>query len=219
MQQLKDHLEDINISCKFQSAYRMFFSTETALLKVTYDILLNLVLRESTLYIGLYLSAAFDTIDHDILLYVFENSLGIRHHVLSFIRSYLSGRSQKVLIDDIFFFAFNWIGCSAKFCFRPFLFTCYLLPLELIFVELYVNYSFYADDTVFYFVYNSSVTHKVIDSIFGTLQKWFNGQNTKKTEFLKIARKSLMVCDLQLPMVSKVLDNVKFLGFVELSLW
>ena len=84
-----------------QSAYRKF-STETALLKVTNDILLNLELKKSTLYIGLELSAAFDTIVHDILLSVLENRLGLGHRVLSFIRSYLSGRSQKVLIGETF---------------------------------------------------------------------------------------------------------------------
>ena len=36
----------------------------------------------------------------------------------------------------------------------PLLFTGYLLPLELIPVELNVNYHFYADDTFLYFVYN-----------------------------------------------------------------
>ena len=92
---LRDHLEDNNILCKFRSAYRKFLSTETALLKVTNDILIDLELRKSRLYTGLDLSAAFDTIDHDILLSVLENCLGIGHRVLSFITSYLGGKSKK----------------------------------------------------------------------------------------------------------------------------
>ena len=71
------------------------FPTDTALLKVTNDSLLNLVLRKSTLYLGLGLSTAIDTIDHDMLLSVLENSLGIGHRVLSFIRSYFGGRLQS----------------------------------------------------------------------------------------------------------------------------
>ena len=102
VQQPRDHLEDNNVLFKFQSACRKFLSAGTALLKITIDILLNLEMRKSTLYIGLDLSAAFDTINHDKLLCVPENGLGIEHRFLSFIRSYFSGRSQKVLIDDIF---------------------------------------------------------------------------------------------------------------------
>ena len=57
----------------------------------------------------------------------------------------------------------------------PLLFTCNMLPLEFLFVELNVNYHFRADDTVVYFVYHNNVTREVVDSIFGTLQKRFNG--------------------------------------------
>ena len=74
-----------------------FFSTETALVKVTNELLLNLNRTKSTFYIGFDLSAAFDTLD---LLSVLETSLGFKDKVLSFVNSYLSSsRSQKVLID------------------------------------------------------------------------------------------------------------------------
>ena len=71
----------------------MFFSTETAHLKLTIDILLNLELRNNTRHIGLDISVAFVTIDHDILLSVLDNFLGMGHRVHSFIRSYFCGRS------------------------------------------------------------------------------------------------------------------------------
>ena len=54
------------------------------------------------MYIGLDLLTAFDSIDHDIILSVLENRLGIGHCVLSFIGSHLNGRSQKLLIVDNF---------------------------------------------------------------------------------------------------------------------
>ena len=51
-----------------QSAYRDKHSTETALIKVQNDILSALDAGSSAILLMLDLSAAFDTIDHDILL-------------------------------------------------------------------------------------------------------------------------------------------------------
>ena len=53
----------------FQSAYRKFHSTETALLRVQNDILMNINRHHVTLLVLLDLSAAFDTVDHKILLH------------------------------------------------------------------------------------------------------------------------------------------------------
>ena len=46
------------------------------------------------------LSAAFDTIDHDILLSRLCNVYGITGDALDWFRSYLSGRIQRVVIED-----------------------------------------------------------------------------------------------------------------------
>ena len=97
--QIHEQLENKGLFINNQNDYRKFFSKETALVKVTDFFLLNFDRTESTFYTGLYLSAAFDTLDRELLLSILETNLGFKDKVLSFLISYLSNRSQKVLIE------------------------------------------------------------------------------------------------------------------------
>ena len=92
--QLQYYLNCNNLFPVFQSAYRQNHSTETALLKVTNDILLNMNSQLVTLLILLDLSTAFDTVDDDTMLHQLEYSFGIQGKALSWFASYLSGRSH-----------------------------------------------------------------------------------------------------------------------------
>jgi len=60
-----------------QSAYRANHSTETALLKIFNDVLLAADKGEITALCMLDLTAAFDTVDHDVLLLKLQNMFGI----------------------------------------------------------------------------------------------------------------------------------------------
>jgi len=81
-----------------QSAYRRNFSTETALLYTSNNFFQSSYSGKSTFLILLDLSAAFDTIDHSILLSHLNTSFGLTHHtVYSWLQSYLTGRHQSVL--------------------------------------------------------------------------------------------------------------------------
>ena len=57
----------------YQSAYKKCHSTETALLRVQDDLLMDLDSDCSALLLMLDLSAAFNTIDHSIMLYTLAN--------------------------------------------------------------------------------------------------------------------------------------------------
>ena len=98
--QLVDHVSQNGLSEKFQSAYRASHSTETALTWVRNDILLNMDSQRSTCLVLLDLSAAFDMLDHVTLLNQLEKRFKISGSVLKWIESYLSDRSQAVVLKN-----------------------------------------------------------------------------------------------------------------------
>src|SRR6218665_1340397 len=79
-----------------QSAYHAFHSTETVLADILSDILLAIDSGNFSLLSLLDLSAAFDTVDHDILLQRLYLSFGLSSTALEWITSYLTGRQQCI---------------------------------------------------------------------------------------------------------------------------
>ncbi len=84
--QLYSFLEKNDICEDFQSGFRPYHSTETALIRVTNDLLLSSDRGCISLLVLLDLSAAFDTIDHNILLNRLENFVGISGKCLSMVQ-------------------------------------------------------------------------------------------------------------------------------------
>ena len=96
--QLKRFLDKHTVFDEHQSAYRKNHSTETALLDLTSNLLWGLNSKSTFLVISLDLSAAFDTVDQEIVLSILFQ-IGILGQAHSLIKSYLNGRTQCVLID------------------------------------------------------------------------------------------------------------------------
>ena len=80
---LADHLNENNLMNSFQSAYTKFNSTETTLLAVHDHIIRAMSQQQVTSLCLLDLSAAFDTIDHTILLHRLKILVGFTDTVLS----------------------------------------------------------------------------------------------------------------------------------------
>ena len=78
---ISDHVRANNLSDAFQSAYKPFHGTKTSLLRVNNGKITALVLLD--------LSAAFDTVDHKILLSRLQYHLGIHDIALDWCKSYL----------------------------------------------------------------------------------------------------------------------------------
>ena len=152
---LNEHLSRNNLMEDMQYAYRQFHSTETALLHVKNDILIALDQRKMVSLVLLDLSAAFDTIDHNILLRRMESRFGIAGSCLEWFRDYLSNRCQIVHIDNkvsepkIFNF-----GVPQRSVLGPTLFTMYTAPVGDITRRHGIMHHFYADDTQLYVTLN-----------------------------------------------------------------
>ena len=93
LHKLLSHLQENDFSNPFQSAYRAGHSTETVLLGIVNDI--PSALDNDTISVLLLdLSAAFDTVDHQILLSCLNSVFGIQSAALQWFQSYLLDISQ-----------------------------------------------------------------------------------------------------------------------------
>ena len=93
------------------------------------------------------LSAAFDTVDHDVLLERLKSGLGIYGTALNWFKSYLSGRSQSVLINGTQSKPTSLVcGVPQGSVLGPIVFTIYMLPLGDIIKRHGMQFHMYADD-------------------------------------------------------------------------
>ena len=96
--QLIDHLDKNNLHEPFQSAYKKYYSVETALLRVQNDILKAIDSQRCVVLVLLDLSAAFDTVNHKILLERMFSKFGVTGMALKWFEPYLADRNFRVAV-------------------------------------------------------------------------------------------------------------------------
>lgn len=148
---IKKHITSSPNFSPFQSAYREGYSTETALTSTLDNIFSSIDNGKACLSVCLDLSAAFDTVDHQLLLSRLTKSFGVSGTALNWLASYLGNRNQQVGIGTA---RSEPTVCTAGVpqgsVLGPLLFTVFTSPINRIANHFGVQLQQYADDTQLY---------------------------------------------------------------------
>ena len=198
--QLTDHVSRNNLLERNQSAYRQNHSTETALLHITNCLLESTDQGRVSILSLLDLSAAFDTIDHNILLVLerLHTTFGISGSALQWLRSDILDRFQVVVVNSISLAPQRLdFGVPQGSVLGPLLFVLYTQPVSRIVHQSGSDLHKFSDDTQ---IFSSALP---VD--FGTLIKqtetcvehvkaWMDSNKLKlnddKTEALVVSTRS-----------------------------
>jgi exonuclease III len=197
LKQLSGHMSKHHLHTRFQSAYQPLHSTETALLKIQNDLLISLDGSKGIMLLLLDLSAAFDTIDHDVLLSRLKSRIGVEGTVLQWFTSYLSERSQVIYIDG----KSSTQCCILKYgvpqgsVAGPFTFIIYTGPMQDIAIRHGLSIHMYADDTQVYIEFDltpasAEEAQSKLECCVADISKWMKDNklqlNEEKTELVVI---------------------------------
>ena len=131
-----------------QSAYTKYHSTETTLFSLHVHIITAISHQQVSCLCLLDLSAAFDTIDHSILLHRLSSWFGIADSALTWFKTYLISRSFSVLASDLASSPYPLsCGVPQGSVRGPILFNMYTTPLSILISSPSLDHQLYADDT------------------------------------------------------------------------
>ena len=226
--QFNEHIETGNLMPDYQSAYRKNYSCETALVRLHNDILTAMNKQEVTALCAIDLSAAFDTVDHDILLAVLETRFGISDTALNWFDNYLRPRSFKVSVGES-----KSTPKQLEFsvpqgsCLGPLLYSAYASTLEVVVESQDINIAGFADDHVIWDKFTTANRNTEGNSIMkleatlNDIKKWMDmnrlKMNESKTEFILFgSSRQLQKCNTNTLNVNGTdvsrSDTIKYLG-------
>ena len=157
--------------------------------------------QKVSFFVALNLSAAFDTVDHNILKTVLEKQFGVTGLAHRWFCAYLESRSQRVKIDNTFSDIMELkYGVPQGSCAGPVLYTMYASTLGEAFEKFDISVMGYADDHA---LYSSCLAKETVSSTIDNIEvclkevkEWMGRNrlmmNEEKTEFVAFGRRNTL---------------------------
>ena len=212
--QLSLHLSQNNLLDPNQSGFKPAHSTETALLAVTEALHAAQAASHSAVLILLDLSAAFDTVNHQLLLDTLAD-LGITGTALKWFASYLSDRTYQVSWKGLLSSPRTLhTGVPQGSVLGPLLFSLYTKSLGAVISAHNLSYHCYADDTQLFLSFPPSATQveERIAACLADISQWMSAHHLKlnpdKTELLFFPAKSCPMQDLTISIDNALVTSV-----------
>ena len=179
LKQFIKHCDDNSLCPTYQSAYRKNYSCNTALVKLFDDQMCLMEQQKVNLLVAIDLPAAFDMVDHGILIDVLDIAFNVWGKSLDWFNSYLYPRSCKVNIGE-------------SLC-GPVLYNAYASTMNTVVQPAIVIHA-YAEDHALRKEFNSSIpqeeveTAKSLSKSLDKIKDWINSchlkMNSDKTEVI-----------------------------------
>ena len=197
------HLEENALHNPSQFGYKKHHSCETMLLKLIDDILVGIDKKFGVVVLLVDLSAAFDTVDHGRLLNILEFKYRITGVALLWLRSFLTGRFQRVKVDGILSNALLVsFGVPQGSILGPLLFNLYCSSIDEAFKSAGFTCMGYADDNLGHRLFPAFIAPSTllvsVSNCLRSIHKWtdenFVKLNPGRTEVMVFGDASFRSC-------------------------
>ena len=227
LSRLQRHMNSINYNCNTQFGYKKYHGTETLLLKLVNDLLVGLDSKSGVVLVLIDLSAAFDTVDHNKLLNILAKQLNIQGTALKWFKSYLKGRTQRVIIDNPLSEPLELqFGVPQGSVLGPILFNIYITSLSDVFCNAGFQTLSYADDNSGYQAFSLSSASRslnvsvpqLLNDISNWMQNYYLQLNEDKTKIIvfgsRFFKSNLSINEVTTynNEIISIVDQVKYLG-------
>ena len=198
---INDHLVANSLDNPTQYGYKRNHSCETLLLKLVDDILVATDKKLGVVVMIIDLSAAFDTVDHQLLLNILQNKYRISGSALRWLKSFITGRSQRVRVgdglSDVLVVLF---GVAQGSVLGPLLFNLYCSSIDAVFKSCGFDSMGYADDNIGLRIFPACTSLTNVDfavpNCLRAIRRWADSHflklNSGKTKLMVFGNSSFM---------------------------